>query len=300
MPLTVITVKNAPLSLRGDLTKWMQEIATGVYVGNFNSRIREQLWSRVGESIGTGEATITYAYRNEIGYSFDTLHTERTVIDYEGIPLVQIPKKESHEKEAKLGFSVAAKLRKVKKNVLYKANLANRVREGLVFIDIETDGLDPLKNNIIEVGAVKVLRTEVTDLTILISIKDTLPKFITELTGITDAMLREEGVFLSVALERLRKFIGTHVLVGYNIDFDIFFLNQACRKLALPEITNSSFDLMKFVKRDNLFLPNYKLQTVVKEYKLEQAVEHRALVDAKVMYELSLKLNNFKKKFYET
>lgn len=300
MPLTVITVKNAPLSLRGDLTKWMQEIATGVYVGNFNSRIREQLWRRVGESIGTGEATITYAYRNEIGYLFDTLHTERTVIDYEGIPLVQIPKKESHEKEAKLGFSVAAKLRKGKKNALYKANLANRVREGLVFIDIETDGLDPLKNNIIEVGAVKVLRTEITDLTILISTKDTLPKFITELTDITDTMLREEGVSLAVALERLRKFIGTHVLVGYNIDFDISFLNQACRKLALPEITNSSFDLMKFVKRDNLFLPNYKLQTVVKEYKLEQAVEHRALADAKVMYELSLKLNNFKKKFYET
>ena len=33
MPLTVITVKNAPQALRGDLTKWMQEIATGVYVG---------------------------------------------------------------------------------------------------------------------------------------------------------------------------------------------------------------------------------------------------------------------------
>lgn len=44
MPLAVITIKNSPNSLRGDLTKWMQEIATGVYVGNFNSKIREELW----------------------------------------------------------------------------------------------------------------------------------------------------------------------------------------------------------------------------------------------------------------
>lgn len=40
MPLTVITLKNSPPSLRGDLTKWMQEISIGVYVGNFNTKIR--------------------------------------------------------------------------------------------------------------------------------------------------------------------------------------------------------------------------------------------------------------------
>ena len=46
MPLTVLTLKNVPPSLKGDLTKWMQEIATGVYVGNINTRVREKLWDR--------------------------------------------------------------------------------------------------------------------------------------------------------------------------------------------------------------------------------------------------------------
>ena len=41
MPFTVITLKRSTPSLRGDLTKWMQEIATGVYIGNFNTRVRE-------------------------------------------------------------------------------------------------------------------------------------------------------------------------------------------------------------------------------------------------------------------
>ena len=74
MPLTVITLKNVPPSLRGDLTKWMQEIATGVFIGNFNVRVREQLWSRVKDSVGNGEATLSFAHRNELGYHFDTIN----------------------------------------------------------------------------------------------------------------------------------------------------------------------------------------------------------------------------------
>ncbi|MGO3017762.1 MAG: type I-E CRISPR-associated endoribonuclease Cas2e, partial [Anaerococcus sp.] len=77
IPLTVVTLTNAPNSLRGDLTKWMQEIATGVYVGNFNVKVREKLRSRILENIGDGQATISYAYRNEIGYKFDTINTQR-------------------------------------------------------------------------------------------------------------------------------------------------------------------------------------------------------------------------------
>ena len=57
MLLTVITVKNAPQLLKGDLTKWMQEIATGVYVGNFNTKVREELWRRVKENVRNRELT---------------------------------------------------------------------------------------------------------------------------------------------------------------------------------------------------------------------------------------------------
>ena len=70
MAMTVITITNAPMSLRGDLTKWMQEIATGVYIGNLSSRVREELWERVIQSVGRGKATISYATNNELGYQF--------------------------------------------------------------------------------------------------------------------------------------------------------------------------------------------------------------------------------------
>lgn len=60
MPFTVITLTNVPPSLKGDLTKWMQEIATGVYIGQMNTRIRDELWKRVIENVGNGEATLSY------------------------------------------------------------------------------------------------------------------------------------------------------------------------------------------------------------------------------------------------
>ena len=58
MPMTVITLKKVPASLRGNLTKGMQEIATGVYVGNFSTRVRlsvERICNSVGEGGGNAE-----------------------------------------------------------------------------------------------------------------------------------------------------------------------------------------------------------------------------------------------------
>lgn len=115
MPLTVITMTNCPLSLRGDLTKWMQEIATGVYVGNFNSRVREELWKRIEDSVGNGAVTMSFSSRNEIGYDFKTIHSHREVVYSDGLPLVRIPTVDTLENDIKHGFSDAAHFHNAKK-----------------------------------------------------------------------------------------------------------------------------------------------------------------------------------------
>lgn len=115
MPLTVITIKNIKPSLRGDLSKWMQEISTGVYIGNFNSKIREKLWERVKENIIDGEATLSYYCNNEIGYSFDTYNSDRKIFDYEGIPLVYIPTEKETNINEKTGYSDAYKFYNARK-----------------------------------------------------------------------------------------------------------------------------------------------------------------------------------------
>lgn len=161
MPFTVITLKKVPPYMRGDLTKWMQEIDTGVYIGNFNTKIREELWKRVKENVGEGEATISYTYRNEIGYKFETLNTQREEIDFEGIPLVLIKKEEKEQEEIKENFSKAYKFHKARKYSQIKTK-SEEVPLSYVVIDIETDGLNKEENKILEIGAVKTIRGQKT------------------------------------------------------------------------------------------------------------------------------------------
>ncbi len=301
MPLTIITLKSVPRSLRGDLSKWMQEIATGVYIGNFNTKIREKLWNRVKESVKEGEATITYAYRNEIGYNFDTINTQRKVIDYDGLPLVMIPSSETNAIDGKLGFSKAAKFRKAQKYSKKSQKTKNtekasdnHLTKAYVVIDIETDGLDVEKNAIIELGAYKVDGTEKVEFQCFIEYEGDLPKTIINLTSITEEILASEGKKKREALKQFVEFIGDYDLIGYSVDFDLRFINHELRKEGLPLLKNKRYDLMKYVKKEKMFLGNYKLQTVLKEYGIDEDVPHRALLDAKLIYELSTKVNKFR------
>ena len=292
MPFTVITLKKVPQALRGDLTKWMQEITTGVYIGNFNTKVREKLWKRVKENVKDGEATLSFSYRNELGYQFDTHNTSFSNIDMEGIPLVFIPNENIDEKrEIKHGFSNAAKFRNAKRYMAHRTKLDSK---DFVIIDIETDGLDKEKDYIIEIGAVKSVVGRISEFQSLISYEGTLPKHIVAMTGITTNMLKTDGKSVEVVLKNFKEFIGDLDIIGYNVSFDIEFINIALSKFELENLENKRYDLMKFVKNEKLFLANYKLQTVIKEYGVGNEVPHRALEDARLIYKLAVKVNKFR------
>ena len=292
MPFTVITLKKVPQALRGDLTKWMQEITTGVYIGNFNTKVREKLWKRVKEKLKDGEATLSFSYRNELGYQFDTHNTSFSNIDMEGIPLVFIPNENIDEKrEIKHGFSNAAKFRNAKRYMAHRTKLDSK---DFVIIDIETDGLDKEKDYIIEIGAVKSVGGRISEFQSLISYEGTLPKHIVAMTGITTNMLKTNGKNVEVVLKNFKEFIGDLDIIGYNVSFDIEFINIALSKFELEKLENKRYDLMKFVKNEKLFLANYKLQTVIKEYGVGNEVPHRALEDARLIYKLAVKVNKFR------
>lgn len=286
MPLTVITLKNSPPSLRGDLTKWMQEISTGVYVGNFSTRIREELWKRVVDSVGTGEATMSYAYRNEIGYRFETHNSTKIPIDYEGIPLVLTPKKRTEEnRKPQLGFSKAAKMRKARK---YADKRVPTNTLSYVVLDLETTGLDPIEDRIIEIGAIKI-GENIEEHHALVKQERTIPEKIQELTGIREEEV-QSGKDEKIAIDEFMEWIGENIIVGYNVRFDIKFLNEALKRHGKGKLTNESYDVMQYVKKEHMFLKNYHLETVLQAYGMESEVPHRALEDAKCIGELASKV----------
>ena len=294
MPMTVITLTKVPPSLRGDLTKWMQEIATGVYVGNFNSAIREKLWQRVKDNLKTGEATLSYSCRNEIGYDFEIGHSGRERIDYDGIPLVFIKKEhpEPSKSETKKSFSRAANFRKAKRySAAKKAKKTNHAP--YIVLDLETDGLDENKNKIIEIGMIKIKGDKRETFHTLIKRDVELPKDIVDLTGISEELLNEKGIPLEKALRAGIDFIEDSPIVGYNVAFDINFINRALVNLGQAKLKNKAIDLKQLVKKEKRFLRNYQLQTVIKDYNMDQKVPHRALEDAEIIAELATKVNEF-------
>lgn len=152
--MIVLCVTNCPASLRGDLSKWLSEINTGVYVGRLSARVREELWDRVCTYIRDGQATMVCSTNNEQGYMFFTHNTTWKPVDFDGITLMQKPLAVSERAEQEnilpQGFSKASKYEKIK-----RIHNSHKASADYVVIDAETTGLDYDNDRIIEVALLK-------------------------------------------------------------------------------------------------------------------------------------------------
>ena len=90
--MTVICLTNCPTKLRGDLSKWLIEINTGVYVGNISARVRDKLWERITENIRSGQATMVFRATGEQHMDFRVHNTTWKPVDYEGLKLIMRPR----------------------------------------------------------------------------------------------------------------------------------------------------------------------------------------------------------------
>ena len=99
--MVVVTLTDCPPKLRGDLTKWLMEINTGVYVGKVSARIREMLWTRICEHLSQGRATMVYSTNNEQGMEFCVHNSSWKPVDFDGLQLVMRPEQARRETKAR-------------------------------------------------------------------------------------------------------------------------------------------------------------------------------------------------------
>lgn len=92
--MIVLVLTAVPPGLRGDLTRWLLEIAPGVFTGRVSRRVREKLWARVERGVKDGCAVLVVAARDrEQGYEVLTAGRDRWIpADFEGITLMQRPR----------------------------------------------------------------------------------------------------------------------------------------------------------------------------------------------------------------
>jgi CRISPR-associated protein Cas2 len=86
--VTVIVLIAVPEGLRGHLTRWMVEVAAGVFVGNPGARVRDRLWALLSTRVGDGQAIMAEPAQNEQGWAIRTAGRDRWVpVDLDGLIL---------------------------------------------------------------------------------------------------------------------------------------------------------------------------------------------------------------------
>lgn len=157
--------------------------------------------------------------------------------------------------------------------------------ESIVAIDLETTGLDPKKDAIIEIGAVKFNHQRIEqEWSTLVDPGRPIPPFITQLTGITDQMVASEPSIKEV-IGDLESFIGSSTVLGHNIRFDLSFL----RKNKILE-SNPAIDTYELAA---VLLPTaarYSLSSLAQALGVLLPATHRALDDAHATRGIYLKL----------
>jgi CRISPR-associated protein Cas2 len=82
--------------LRGELSRWLIEPETGVFLGNPSARVRDELWQMAVKKSKGGSVVQLWSTRAPQGYKYRTLgNTGRELRDFEGIALVQMPPKKT-------------------------------------------------------------------------------------------------------------------------------------------------------------------------------------------------------------
>ncbi|MDD3557820.1 MAG: exonuclease domain-containing protein [Melioribacteraceae bacterium] len=157
-------------------------------------------------------------------------------------------------------------------------------------LDFETTGTAARNARVIEVGLVKVKNLKVKDTySTLIDPETDIPFFITELTGITNALVSGAPTFVQVARE-LEDFIGDSVLTAHNLPFDLSFLKSEFRRAEIPLEERPMLCTLKLARRLYPQLPSKSLTAMTKHFRLRNKKAHRALGDAMVTAKILIKM----------
>ena len=156
--------------------------------------------------------------------------------------------------------------------------------EPLVFVDLETTGANFANDRIIEIGLVEVDQNGAREWSALVNPETTVSSFITGLTGIDTAMVSGAPTFAQLAPLVMEKLRG-RLFIAHNARFDYGFLKREFKRLGI----DFRVPTLCTVKLSRKLFPEHhrhNLDTLVERHGINAADRHRALADARVLWDL--------------
>ena len=197
-------------------------------------------------------------------------------------------KASNFNEKIKILYGVEGYLIDDSKKIVYNAENQN-IDSPFVVFDIETTGLHNDKNNITEIGAVKVVNGQIVDKwSTFVNPCQPIPENIVELTGITDSMVADAPKIEEI-LGEFFEFCKDCILVAHNAAFDIGFIKKAAERHNF-EFNFCYLDTLMLARCMYPELPNFKLDTLTKHLHVILENHHRAVDDAKATADVFVKM----------
>lgn len=179
----------------------------------------------------------------------------------------------------------------------HKGKSIVEIRSQFVVVDIETTGLDPKRNNIIEIGAIKYKHFRpIDEFQLLVKPPEHtnrkykfVSKEITELTGITDDML-SCALDIFQVYPKFEEFLSSQIILGHNVNFDINFLYDSGMKVTQNPLSNNYIDTLRISRKYLPELAHHTLTDISNRLGVVNKRAHRALTDCYATAECYIKL----------
>lgn len=156
-------------------------------------------------------------------------------------------------------------------------------------IDFETSGLDPKKDRVIEMAAIRCVNGEIaSEFSTLVRFDGKLSAKITELTGITDEMTTY-GMDEDTAFRILNRMLGDNILIAHNAAFDLSFLHHSLLRIAGRSFQNEFIDTLTLSRERHVY--PHTLKDMSDRYHIPLIGGHRALNDVIACWELFCKMD---------
>ncbi|MEE2752404.1 MAG: 3'-5' exonuclease [Candidatus Latescibacterota bacterium] len=156
----------------------------------------------------------------------------------------------------------------------------------MVIFDLETTGFSPIRDRIVEIGAIKVRDNAIVGrFNRLVNPECHIPSVATSVHHITDEMVEKQGTIEQI-LPGFLEFITQDTLVAHNASFDMGFINSWVEKLGLPKPQNPVICTLQLSCKTFPSLKSHKLGELARVFHIPTIIQHRALNDVETTWQI--------------